>query len=182
MSTRNGTHNGALKGSPGPAGRGLAPSAARIEVTGKQGYADAAGAAVAAQFSLLGLQTPMNVRVCAIYEITGRLSPRELEQAAKELLADPVTQEYRIGDGPISPAFLIPPHWRIEVWLKPSMSDPVEASVKKGLADLGLPAPERVRCGTAYKIVGRLPAAQIERAARKILSNPVIHQYTVKAP
>lgn len=170
MSSKNGNHT-------------VAPASIyRVEVAGKQGYADVAGASVAAQFASLGLQAPAEVKVCHVYEITGRLTNRELEQAAKELLADPVTQEYRLGDGAISPAFLLAPHWRVEVWLKPSVSDPVEASVLKAIADLGLPSPERVRCGTVYKIVGRLPAAQIEKAARKILSNPVVHQYTVAAP
>lgn len=170
MSTKNGNH------------AGQAPKAGRIEVAGRHGYGDAAGAAIAAQFAQLGLQAPLDIRVCPIYELTGRYSPRELELAAKELLADPVTQEYRIGDGPISPAFLMPPHWRVEVWLKASVTDPVEGSVRKGLADLGLPAPESVRCGTVYKIVGRLPAAHIERAARKIFANPVVHRYIVTTP
>ena len=162
--------------------QGQAPSTFRVEVAGKPGYGGSAGAHVAAQFALLGLTAPSDVRVCPIYELTGRFTPRDLEQAAKELLADPITQEYRVGDGAISPAFLLPPHWRVEVWLKPSVSDPVESSVRKALLDLGLPAPERVRCGMVYKVVGRLSAAQIERAARKILSNPVIHRYVITSP
>ncbi|MBI5201952.1 MAG: phosphoribosylformylglycinamidine synthase subunit PurS [Elusimicrobia bacterium] len=170
MSGKNGTH------------AGPAPTTYRVEVAGKLVFPDASGAAVAAQFQLLGLQAPTEIRVCPIYEITGKLSPRELELAAKELLSDPITQEYRIGDGAISPAFVVAPHWRVEVWLKPSVSDPHEASVRKGIADLGLPAPDKVRCGTVYKIVGRLPAAQIEKAAKKILSNPVIHRYVLAAP
>lgn len=161
---------------------GPSPAVYRVEVAGKLSFPDAAGAAVANQFHMLGLQAPTEIRVSPIYEITGRLSPREIEFAARELLADPITQEYRIGGGAISPAFLVPPHWRIEVWLKPSVSDPVESSVKKGIADLGLPTPDRVRCGTVYKVVGRLPAAQIEKAAKKILSNPVVHRYTVASP
>jgi len=159
-----------------------APSVYRVEVAGKLVFPDASGAAIAAQFQLLGMQAPTEIRVCPIYEITGKLSPRELEQVAKELLSDPITQEFRIGDGAISPSFVVAPHWRVEVWLKPSVSDPTESSVKKGIADLGLPAPEKVRCGTVYKIVGRLPAAQIERAAKKLLSNPVIHRYIIAAP
>ncbi|MBI4425377.1 MAG: phosphoribosylformylglycinamidine synthase subunit PurS [Elusimicrobia bacterium] len=154
----------------------------RVEVTGKPGFPDAAGNAIAAQFPLLGLPAPADVRVCPVYEITGKLTQREIELAARDLLADPVTQDYRIGDGAISAGFLIGPHWRVEVWLKASVSDPVEASVRKGLADLGLPTPERVRCGTAYKIAGRMTAAQVEKAAKKILSNPVIHRVTLASP
>ena len=159
-----------------------APSSFRVEVAGKPGYEGAAGAQVAAQFAHLGMALPAEVRVCPIYEFTGRLTPREVEQAAKDLLADPVTQEFRVGESGMSPAFMMAPHWRVEVWLKPSVSDPHESSVRKALKDLGLPAPERVRCGTVYKIVGRLSAAQVERAARKILSNPVIHRYVITTP
>lgn len=170
MSGKNGAH------------AGPPPSVYRVEVAGKLVFPDASGAAVANQFQLLGLQAPTEIRVCPIYEITGKLTPRELEQAAKELLADPITQEYRIGDGAISPAFVVAPHWRVEVWLKASVSDPAESSVRKGIADLGLPEPEKVRCGTVYKIVGRLPAAHIEKAAKKLLSNPVVHRCLIKPP
>ena len=171
MTSKNGTH-----------GSTHASTSFRVEVGGRPGYDGAAGGQIAAQFAHLGLAQPAEVRVSPIYEITGRLTPREVEQAAKDLLADPVTQEYRIGDTGMSPAFMMAPHWRVEVWLKPSVSDPHESSVRKALQDLGLPAPERVRCGTVYKIVGRLSAAQVERAARKILSNPVIHRYVITAP
>ena len=169
MSVRNGTS-------------GAAPLVYRVEVAGKQGFPDAAGMALLAQLPALGVQGAAEVRVCPLYELTGKYTANQVEQAAKELFADPVTQEYRVGDAPVGPGFLIGPHWRVEVWLKASVTDPVEASVRKGIADLGLPAPERVRCGTAYKISGRCQASQIEKIARKLLSNPVIHEYSIAAP
>lgn len=169
LPARNGTHS-------------APPSVYRIEVACKPGISDAAGLALANQLPALGVANVADVRVCPVFEITGRLNVSQLEQVARELLADPVTQDYRIGEGPLSPGFLIGPHWRVEVWLKNSVSDPVEGSVKKGIADLGLPAPEKVRCGHAYKLLGRPQAAQVEKVARKLFSNPVIHRYKVVAP
>ena len=169
MSVRNGAH--------------AAPASTfRVEVAGRPGFADAAGASLAAQLPALGVPAAFEIRVCPIYEVTGRFSNQQAELTAKELLADPVTQEYRLGESALGPGFLLGPHWRVEVWLKPGVSDPVEASVRKGMVDLGLPAPEKVRCGTAYKLLGRCQPAQVERIARKLLSNPVIHRYTIASP
>ena len=84
--------------------------------------------------------------------------------------------------GKNSPAFLIGPHWRIEVWLKPTVTDPVGESVRRAVSDLGLPRPEIVRTGKAYRIVGKVHRAQIDKLLNKLLANPVIHRARVVEP
>lgn len=146
-----------------------------VEVTTKHGLMDATGVSLLNQIPSLGIQSTREVRVSTLYEITGRLSPNQLQQVSRELLSDPITQEYRTEQAATSPAFLMGPHWRLEVWLKPTVTDPVGESVCKAVADLGLPEPASVRTGTAYHIIGRVNRSQVERILSKLLSNPVIH-------
>ena len=147
-----------------------------VEVASRFGNADAAGASILSQLPSLGIAGVREVHVSALYQIGGRLSPTQMHQVARELLADPVTQEYRMDLATPSPAFLLGPHWRLEVWLKPSVTDPVGPSVAKGVADLGLPAPDSVRTGLAYHLLGRIARPQAEKVLSKLLANPVIHR------
>ena len=156
------------------------PSATyRVEVTPKTGFSDPAGASVLAQLPTLGVQTATEVRVGTLYEIAGPLSLSQLHSAAQGLLADPITQDFIVSADAHRPNGASAPYWRIEVWLKRSVTDPAGESVRKAVTDLGLPAPERVRCGTVYRIFGRVHQAQAEKIAVKLLANPVVHQYSV---
>ena len=150
-----------------------------VEVSPKFGSADAPGQSLLGQIPLLGIAGCREVRVSSLYEISGRLTSAQVHQLSRDLLSDPVTQEYRIDSSATSPAFLLGPHWRIEVWLKPSVTDPAGESVRKAVTDLGLPAPEGVRTGAAYRLLGRMNQAQVERIAVKLLANPVIHRARV---
>lgn len=151
-----------------------------VEVSARYGQPDASGASWLAQIGLLGVGGVKEVRVCALYAIEGSYSASQLHQLSRDLLSDPITQEYRLDRSTPSPAFLLGPHWRVEVWLKPTVTDAVGESVAKAVADLGLPAPERVRTGTAYRILGKVARAQVDRIAAELLSNPVIHQVTIE--
>ncbi|MBI5597665.1 MAG: phosphoribosylformylglycinamidine synthase subunit PurS [Elusimicrobia bacterium] len=144
-----------------------------VEVGAKPGMSDTTGAALIAQIQSIGVQAVQEARVLALYDLRGKLSAAQVTQAAKDLLADPVTQDFRLESR--AGAFL-PPHWRLEVWLKPSMTDSVGESVKKAVRDLGLPEPSAVRTGQAYQLFGKLNKQQVDRILERLLSNPVIHR------
>ncbi|MFH1726722.1 MAG: phosphoribosylformylglycinamidine synthase subunit PurS [Elusimicrobiota bacterium] len=150
-----------------------------VEVATKYGMTDASGAALLSKIPSLGVQNAREVRVSALYEIVGKLTVNQVHQLSRELLSDPVTQEYRVERAMPSPAFLMGPHWRLEVWLKPALADPVGESVRKAVRDMGLPEPARVRTGTAYHILGRVNKAQVGSILEKLLSNPLIHKLKV---
>jgi len=124
---------------------------------------------------MLGITGVREVRVSAVYEIAGKYGASQINQIARELLADPITQEYRVEKSTPSPAFLIGPHHRIEVWLKSTVSDPVGESTQNAITALGLSEPVRVRTGRAYHLIGRLTKGQVETVLNKLVSNPVIH-------
>lgn len=167
-----------------PSTNGKAKAAAaitqRVEVFGKSGFSDAAGAAILAQLPTLGIQCVTEVKVGALYDIRGHYSLSQTIMMAKELLADPITQDFAVNNQrPAGTSW--GPHWRIEVWLKAAVTDPVESSLRKAMQDLGLADPESARAGTVYKFWGRLYPCQAEKIALKLLANPVVHRYSVES-
>lgn len=148
-----------------------------VEVRLRAEFADAAGLAALAQLQGAGFSTARTVRVSSLYEICGPLNQSNVNQASKELLSDGVTQEFKLLSAP--PVLDGLNHWRVEVWLKSTMTDPVGESVRRAIAELGLPEPERVRCGAAYRILGRTTRNVLERVVRRTLVNPVVQTFTV---
>jgi phosphoribosylformylglycinamidine (FGAM) synthase PurS component len=149
----------------------------RVEVRLRPEHSDVAGAGALALLQELGLPGVRGVRAYSIYEIEGPLTGNQIQTAARELLCDSVTHEFRIGSPP--PAANGMSHWRVEVWLKPSVTDVVGASVREALVELGLPQPKSVRCATAYQISGRIIRAQLEKAIVRSLANPVVHTLSI---
>lgn len=149
-----------------------------VEVTQKPGNPDPAGAALVQQIAALGVSGVTEARVNALYELRGKLSASQAADAARQLLADPVTQDFRVDRAGAS----IPtgPHWRLEVWLKPAVTDPVGESVRKAVKGLGLPEPVSARAGTAVLLFGRLQKTAAEKVLEKLLANPVVHRFSAE--
>ena len=149
-----------------------------VEVRLKNEFADAEGAHAMALLREQGLAALREVRSGKLYELEGALTPNQAHQAARDLLCDPVTQEFRV----VSPA-PAPQNgmnfWRVEVWLKPGVTDPVGETVADAVAALGLPRPARARCGQLYRLSGRAMKPQVEKAVARCLANPLIHRVTV---
>ncbi len=149
-----------------------------IEVKLRNEFNDAEGAAAMALLREQGLSNLKEVRCGRLYEISGALSANQAHQAGKDLLCDAVTQEFRLV--PASPAPMNGMNfWRVEVWLKPTVSDPVGATVSEAIAEGGLPRPTGARCAHLYLLNGRAVKAQIEKAVAKSLANPLIHRVVV---
>ena len=149
-----------------------------IEVKLKSEFNDAEGLAAMSLLREQGLSNLKEVRMGRLYEISGGLSANQAHQAAKDILCDAVTQEFRLV--PASPAPMNGMNfWRVEVWLKPTVSDPVGATVVDAIAEGGLPKPTSARCALLYLLNGRATSAQVEKAVAKSLANPLIHRVVV---
>ncbi|MDE2291860.1 MAG: phosphoribosylformylglycinamidine synthase subunit PurS, partial [Elusimicrobia bacterium] len=112
-----------------------------IEVRLRPEFADAEGAAALALLHAQGQTALREVRVSRLYEISGPVSATQAQQAAKELLSDAVTQEHRML-APVPAPMNGMNFWRVEVWLKPTVSDPAGDTVREAMADAGLPRPD----------------------------------------
>ena len=149
-----------------------------IEVRLRPEFLDAEGQAALALLQGQGLTSLKDCRVSRVYEIKGPISANQALQAAKDLLCDPVTQEFRALQ-PAAPAMNGMNFWRVEVWPKPTVTDPAGDTVRAAIADLGLPKPESVRCATVYQITNHSHRVLIKKAVTKSLGNPLIHRFVV---
>jgi phosphoribosylformylglycinamidine (FGAM) synthase PurS component len=149
-----------------------------VEIRLRPEHVDAEGASALSLLRAQGLASMIGARVARLYEIKGPISANQVLQATKDLLCDAVTQEHRVvapAPAPMNGANF----WRVEVWLKPTVTDPVGETVRDAIADLGLPRPESVRCALVYLLVGRANKASLEKAVSKTLANPLIHRAVV---
>ncbi|MBI5240233.1 MAG: phosphoribosylformylglycinamidine synthase subunit PurS [Elusimicrobia bacterium] len=152
------------------------PGSYLVEVCLKSDFTDAEGQSAQWLLNSAGLSARA-VRVGRLYEMRGALNLGHVHVAVRELLCDCVTQEFRVwhascaapGNGCL---------WRVEVWLKPTVTDTVGESVRDALRDLGIPD-IAVRCGLAYHIAGRCSRQQLDRAVARSLANPIVHRVSL---
>jgi len=142
----------------------------RVEVSVKPSLPDPRGEALKADIRDLGIGTVRQIRVSDVYLLEGNLSRKELEIICRQLLADPVVEDYSIGEAPPTP----PDAHAIEVAYNPGVMDPVEESVSKGIRDLGVTTVTSVKTAKRYYLSGRLSAGDIELISSKLLVNSVI--------
>ena len=149
-----------------------------VEVKLRADYADAEGQSALALLQGLGLNTARDCRASRLYELRGPINSGHAQQIGRDLLCDPVTQEFRLT-GSAESVLNGMNHWRVEVWLKSSVTDPVGDTVRSAIAEMGLPKPDSVRVGPAYLISGKCGRNQLEKLVARGLANPVIHRVTI---
>ena len=168
----------------------------RIEVRATHAADDPAGSAVLSEIRQLGIAGAdvTEVRTSRLFLLQGPdqlLSPQNVERIAREVLIDPVTENFTIVPSANSSASHETPvngaashhHARlIEVHLKPGVMDPVAASCEMAIADLlGTQNSElttqnsvEVRTGKKYEFLGHLHQDLLQVIARRLLVNESI--------
>ena len=148
----------------------------RFEVFSRSGFADVHGAGVLEDIHELGFRSIEAVQSAKVFLIEGAFDAAFAERVAKELVTDPVCEQYYIGrSGP--PAGLARATL-IEVHLKSGVTDPVAESVMTAIRDMGA-EPAHVRTARKYLLLGDIKPAGIEMIAKKVLSNDCIEDVVV---
>jgi len=142
-----------------------------VAVTYRRGVFDATGEIVKHDIVDLGIQGVQSVKVSSLYSIEGTLGGDRLKSLCRALLADPVTQEFRISGGGQKGRC-------IRVWFKPGVTDAVGESVMEACAAMGVSGVDRVRTGKEYVLTGKLSADDRKRICERLLANTVIQTYT----
>jgi phosphoribosylformylglycinamidine synthase II len=143
----------------------------RFEVFNRRGFSDVHGKSVLEDIRELGIRSVEAAQSAKVFLIEADFSQDSAERVAKELLTDPVCEEYYTGrSGPppgLAKATLI------EVHLKSGVTDPVAESVMTAAADMGVKA-NTVRTARKYVLLGDITPKQTDTIAKKILANDCI--------
>ena len=150
-----------------------------IEVSVKPGFSDALGnstlAAISEDLQVKGVKS---VSYVDVYYISAEIPGKELEGVAKNVLADPITQEYAI-DRAVRPEF----NWEITVRYNPDVTDNVGATAKQAIEDfLGKEIGGRgcVRTARKYALRGAVSESDVKRICRQLMANEVIETFECK--
>ncbi len=147
----------------------------RIEVSVKEGFADPRAGALEKDILDLGISSVNRARVSDVYLLEGELGEPDILRICRELLADPITQEFSYQDTPCPADARL-----VEVAYNPGVMDPVEESVRKGITDLGITAVTAVRTAQKYLLWGDFDDATLQSICDKLLVNSVV-QHVVAA-
>jgi phosphoribosylformylglycinamidine synthase II len=141
----------------------------RIEVSVKEEYNDPRADGLEKDILDLGITAVDKIRVVNVYLLDGDISEAELETICRELLTDPIVEEYTHREAPVPSGARL-----IEVAYNPGVMDPVEESVKKGITDLGIDSVTAVRTAQKYLLWGDIPGDILQSICDKLLVNSVV--------
>ncbi len=148
----------------------------RIEIFNRSGFSDVHGKSILEDIKELGISSVQVVQSAKVFLIEADFDKDFTERLAKELLTDPVCEEYYIGRSS-APAGLAKATI-IEVHLKSGVTDPVAESVMAAIADMGVKA-DHVRTARKYILLGEITQKQTDTIARKLLSNDCIEDFII---
>ncbi len=143
----------------------------RFEVFNRPGFADVRGSSTLEEIREIGIDSVEAVQFAKVFLIDADFDESFAKRVARELLTDPVCEEYFIGRT-AAPAGLAKATL-IEVHLKSGVTDPVAESVTAAIADMGGRV-ENVRTARKYVLLGNLDRTEIETIAKKVLANDCI--------
>jgi len=148
----------------------------KVEVRYRQGIYDAEAHSKAGEMREAGVKVE-RVEIIWVYRLDGKMGPDEAGRIARELLADPVTQEYRVGKD--APELWETPEGAlsVEVAYNPGVMDPAEGSIKKAIGDMGI-CVDTVRTAKRYILWGA-SEEDLDLLADGVLANPLIQHLVV---
>jgi len=154
-----------------------------IEVCLKTGQPDPRGTGIARGIHDLGIhKKDISVAVSDFYWLDGTLTPKELERIARELLVDPITQDYPPqADSPLQNADNAETH-NITVTYNPGVTDPVEETLMQALSNMGITTIRAAKTAQRYRIQGILNGSELDIIKARLLVNPIIQHIARETP
>jgi len=115
----------------------------------------------------LGISGPVEVQIVRVYFLNTPLPKSKVEEIARGILSDSVTEEYKLQRIDLGPGY------DIEVWYNPGVTDPSAESIEKALRDANYRV-EGVRTAKRYHFKGKITRQDIKRVSQRLLYNPLI--------
>ena len=145
----------------------------KIEVRLKTHLPDPAGRGLVKDIQDMGINSVSDVRVVEIFWLDAYLAPEKVESIAHGLLADTVTQDYRIDQNSLEED-AAKGYKVVEVAYNAGVTDPVRDSVMKAIRDMGIPNVRAVATAKRYLIRGEVSQSELDNLANRLLMNPIV--------
>lgn len=156
-----------------------------IEVWTKEKYSKNEELDLFGRLSHTGLK-PSFVKISRLYKINAEFSKEIFKKITEEILIDPITEEYSLS-GRDYAMFRKAGHklkgknlFRVEVWLKDSVTDVIGESVQQTISDVLGKKPGNVRYGHAYYLSAN-SQSKLKHAVSEVLINDLIHTCHIKS-
>ena len=151
----------------------------KIEVRLKNHLTDSRGLGLVKDIHDLGITAARDGRVGNIYWLDGALSSHSLDIIGGRLLADPVTEEYRL-QASVWPEDAAADCHAIEVAYNAGVTDTVADTVMRAVRDLGVSGLKAVKTGKKYVIRGKLDEGELDTIRERLLVNPIIQHVVTR--
>jgi phosphoribosylformylglycinamidine synthase II len=145
----------------------------QIEVSVRSNFPDPEGDRLKTDIYDIGITTVEEVRVSDVYLLEGELDVVEVEKIGRELLADPVVEDFCWAKGSLSRTEGANAHI-IEVAYNPGVAVPLEESVSKAIRDLGITTVTSVKTARKYSLRGNVSKKDLQSICDKLLVNSLI--------
>ena len=148
----------------------------KIEIRNKKGVFDPLGNALRKNIRDLGIGGVKKVNVRQVFVISGDITEADVKRIAEDLLVDSITEEYLIAaesKGHRAKRKVV------EIAYNPGVMDPVEASARKAIKDMGIYGVKSLRTEKKYFIEGKITESDFKNICEKLLYNKVI-QHVVR--
>ena len=154
----------------------------KIEVFKKTGVFDSAGEGVKKDIADLNIKSVEKVITSEIYIISGRITDGDIEKIGRELLIDPVVQDFRfkrISSYNLAGDENTCANRTIEVGFKLGVTDAVAETVQKGVKDMGIDGVDFIRTVKKFALVGNISKEEINLIKRRLLVNDIINESVI---
>ena len=149
----------------------------KVEVSYRPEIIDSVGKDILEDIADLGICGVESIRSASIYWIEGTLNSEHIHRIGSELLADPITQVFKLNEEKGNTE-----DWTVEVQFKPGVTDAVGDSTVKGIKDMGISSVNNVQTGQKFWLSGNLNDEIIETIAQRLLMNDVIQTFSYQEP
>ncbi|HBA60978.1 MAG TPA: hypothetical protein DCZ92_09195 [Elusimicrobia bacterium] len=145
-----------------------------IEIWTKEKYAGNEEASFIGRLAHAGLKIEA-ARLSRLYRVDAEFTRDEFDKLGSSLLTDPITERYSLSPGKTG----LKDAYRVEVWLKESVTDVVGESVKEAITGVMGKAPGAVRFGRAYYV--RCDSeVKLKHAVTRTLVNAVVNKFKIE--
>lgn len=144
-----------------------------FEIKTREKYAKSEESSFVAMMAHSGLKVK-KARLARLYRVDAAFSRAEFARLGSELLTDRITETFSLKPGAGEKGA-----WRVEVWLRDSVTDVVGESVREAIGDVLGRKPDSVRFGHAWYVSG-VSGGGLSLAVKKTLVNETVNKFRIE--